>query len=267
MSAAEERQIVADLQSARADGKGGRKSRSLLASPAPEQGSAQVEIAGWLTVALGVGANPIERAERYGRTDDSRLTLIMRSGQRITFERQADAFDARRLVRVVVTATGATVPPYQYADGLQVASAIVRLAETLAEDDERGEAIDWGHTFLEAAAANAVTVTDLSTPAGRWEALSVLMTWKRPAGEAPYTPVGERSPLIVDANATRMLRTSDFAAHVRHLVGRPLSWGQLHSRMVEVGWLHPGRVQQRQPGGQGKRKARVYVVPAAWDAE
>lgn len=62
-----------------------------------------------------------------------------------------------------------------------------------------------------------------------------------------------------------ILRTSDFAAHVRGQLGRPLSWGALHGRMVEVGWEHRGEVEQRQPNGSGRVKAHLYAAPDGWE--
>ena len=75
-----------------------------------------------------------------------------------------------------------------------------------------------------------------------------------------------RSPLVIDgATGTRILRTSDFAAHARGEAGRPLPWAALHGRMVEVGWEHRGEVEQRQPRGQGRRRCHVYAVADGWE--
>lgn len=267
MSATEDRNVVADLRAAKGESKA-RKSRSLLPLPPPEPGADRDQFAAWLTVALGLGADPIARAERFGRHEDARMVIVLRSKQRITFERQADAFDARRLVRVIVTATGAIVPPYAYSDALQIASAIVRLAETLADDDGRAEAAEWGRQFLDGARRNAITVDGIDTAAGRYSALSALVNWTPPTDLPPYTPAAERAALIVDSShGTRLLRVSAFAAHVRGLAGRPLSWPALHGRMVEVGWEHRGEVEQRQPGAHGRVKVHVYAVPGGWEGE
>jgi hypothetical protein len=265
---AEERPVVAALRGAKDTDKTGRKARTLLPSPAPPPGSPHDEVAGWLTVALALGEDPLAGAERYGAHVDARLVLVLRSGRRVTFERAGDAFDSSRLVQVVMTATGAQVPPYGRADALHIAGSMIRLAELLAEDDARGEAVEWGRTFLAGAAANAVTVTDFAGARGRWEALCILTSWKPPVDLPPYAPAAERAALVVDgATQDRMVRTSDFAAHARGSAGRPLPWAALHGRMVEVGWEHRGELQQRQPTGQDKRKARVYVIAAGWEHE
>lgn len=265
---AEDRPVVSALRDAKEAKAPGRKSRSLLPSPPPDPGAEREQVAAWLTVAFGLGADPIVRAERFGRHEDARMVIVLRSKQRVTFERQADAFDARRLVRVIVTATGAIVPPYAYSDALQLASAIVRLAETLADDDGRAEAAEWGRQFLDAARGNAIYIEGLDTPAGRYGALSALVSWTPPTDLPPYTPAAERAALIVDsAHGTRLLRVSAFAAHVRGLAGRPLSWPALHGRMVEVGWEHRGEVEQRQPNGHGRVKVHVYAVPGGWEGE
>jgi hypothetical protein len=193
------------------------------------------------------------------------MVLVLRSGRRVTFERAADAFEPARLLQIVMTATGAQLPPYGRGDVLHLAGSMIRLSDLLAEDDLRSEAADWGRTFLAGAAPNAITATNLSTPQGRWEALSALM--RRPMVES-YAPACERSALVVcGETGARMLRTSDFAAHARGSAGRPLSWPALHGRMVEVGWEHPGEVHQRQPGGHERLKAHVYLVAAGWEAE
>ena len=237
--------------------------RSLLPSPPPATGSTQQQLVAWLTVALALGADPVARVERYGRHEEARMVLICQSGNRITFERAADAFDARRLERIVVLATGAQVPHYAAADTAAVAGVIVRAADVLAADDSRGEAAEWGRTFLQESEAGIVQVSDLSTPQGRYEALSILSAPRRPAD--PYTPPAARSVTVADSTTgTRWIRTGDFGAHVR-AEGAHMRWSMIHSRMIEVGWQHLGEQQQRQPAGQQKAKANVYSVPGGWD--
>jgi len=263
MSASEDRPVVTALRDAK--GKAPTRGKSLLPAAAPAPGSPRDEVAQWLTVALALGADPVARAELYGRHVDARLVLVLESGRRITFERAADALDGGRLVATVMVATRAQVPGYGRPDALQVGGAMLRLADSLAEADDRGEASEWGATFLAAAARNRVDVADLASPAGRWEALSVLAGWTPPADVPIYAPAAERAALVVDQSGARMVRTSDFASHARHMAGRPVAWASLHSRMSEIGWEHPGRLQQRQPGGQSKAQARVYVIPPEWD--
>ena len=245
----------------------GRKSRTLLPSQPPDAGATHEELAGWLTAALGLGADPVAKVERYGRHEDSRLVILLSAtATRITFDRAGDVFDPARLVRRVVLATGATLPSYGKADAQAIATAIVRVAETLADDDDRGEAREWGRTFLSAAAPNEVTVSTFATPAGRWEALCALARHKPPIDLPPYAPAAERSALILDGHSgDRMVRTSDVGAHVRGIAGRPISWASLHGRMSEVGWTHIGELHQRQPSGDGRAKAHVYIVPADWE--
>lgn len=246
----------------------GRRKKRLLPSPAPAPGAPRDELAQWLTVVLALGENPVASVARYGRHVDARMVLVLRDGQRVTFERAADAFEANKLIQLVMVATGAQLPPYGREEALQIAGSMIRLSELLAEDDARGEAIEWGRSFLQGAKANAVEATDFATPRGRWEALCILSDWKPPAELPPYAPAAERAALVIDgASGARIVRTSDFAAHARGCAGRPLSWSGLHGRMVEVGWDHRGELQQRQPNGQGKRKAHIYVVPAGWEHE
>ena len=246
----------------------GRKSRSRLPSAAPEVGAPRDELAQWLTVALALGENPVASVARYGRHVDARMVLVLRDGQRVTFERAADAFEANKLIQLVMLATGAQLPAYGREEALQIAGAMVRLSELLAEDDARGEAIEWGRSFLHGAKVNTIEVSDFASPRGRWEALCILSEWKPPAELPPFATATERAVLVAEsATGARIVRTSDFAAHARACAGRPLSWAGLHGRMVEVGWEHRGELQQRQPNGQGKRKAHVYVVPAEWENE
>jgi len=268
MSAAEDPTgVVAALRDEK--GKPATRGKSLLPSPPPAPGSAREEERAWLTVALHLGAaDPLESVERYGNHVDARTVLVTKSARRITFERTADIFDASKLVQVVMTATGAQLPPYNKADAQQIAGSIIRLSDLLAEDDLRGEATGWGLSFLDGAAANARDASDFASPTGRWEVLSMLANWKPPSDLPPYTPAAQRSALVIDgATGDRIVRTSDFAAHARGETGRPLSWPALHGRMVEVGWDHRGEVQQRQPNGHGKVKAHVYVIAAGWEHE
>lgn len=244
---------------------GGRKS-SLLSSSAPGPEAGPDQLAAWLTVVLALGADPVASATRYGRHDDARMVLTLDSGQRIVFDRAADAFDARVIVRRVMIATGVQVPPYSYPDAVQIAGAILRLAEIAAEDDDREEAAEWAHRFLSDAEGNTFDVGELATPAGRYEAITNLMRWRSPQDVLPLgiAGIGERSIIVRDgATGDKYIRVSDFAAHVRAL-GTRLQWGTLHSRMVEIGWEHLGEMEQRQPGGHGRARCHAYRVPAGW---
>lgn len=244
----------------------GRRPRTLLPSAAPQPGSPRGELAAWVTVALALGADPVARVERYGLHEDARLVILLHSGKRITFDRAADAFDARRLERVIVLATGAMLPHYAGADAASIAGAIVRLAETLAEDDSRSEAAEWGRAFLRNASPNTIDVAETHTPAGRYEALCALTAWKAPEHLSPYAPASERAPVVHDtASGQRLVRVSDLAAHVRGQLGRPLGWSALHGRMVEVGWEHRGEVEQRQPGGHSRVRVHAYAIPPGWE--
>jgi hypothetical protein len=244
------------------------KTKTLLPSCPPGPGAKPGELSSWLTVTLGLGADPIASAVRYGKHEDARMSVVLRSEQRIVFDRQADAFDAPTLRRRVIIATGATIPHYGPADVQAIATVLMRLAELASEDDDRHEALEWAHVFLAGAERNMIDVATIATPAGRYEALSILAGWRAPADLPPYAPAAERAVIVrVADTGVQLLRTSDFAAHVRGLVGRPISWPSLHSRMVEIGWQHRGEVEQRQPQGDGRVKTHVYAIPASWDAE
>jgi hypothetical protein len=240
----------------------GKGRKTLLASPPPGTGASRDQLAAWLTVALALGADPVSHVERYGRGEEARMVIVLRSSRRVTFERASDAFDARRLERIVVLATGAETPHYAAADTAAIAGAIVRAADTLAEEDARGEAREWGRTFLQESEPNAVEVADLATPHGRYEALCIL-SQRRPPD--PYLSPASRAVIVRDAlTGLRWIRTGDVGAHVR-AEGTRISWGALHARMVEAGWQHLGEVQQRQPKGHEKAKADLFGVSGEWD--
>lgn len=262
------RDRLRDVQNVQSISTTAKRSRSLLPSDPPEQGASQAELAAWATVALGLGGDPIESATRYGRHLDARMSVTLKSGQWITFERQADVFEPRKLMQTVIAHTGAGMPHYGPADGQKIATALVRLSDLIAEDDQRAEAIDWADSFLARAARNIHEIESFNTPEGRWEALSIINRFQPPADVSPYAPAAERSVIVQDATGRRLVRVGDVAAHVRGELGKPISWPALHSRMVEIGWENRGQVQQRQPrsGREGhKLKARVYAIPADWE--
>jgi hypothetical protein len=250
----------------------GRKPKTLLPSDPPAPGASREELVAWSTVALGLGGDPIDTGVRFGRHEDARMVLTLKSGRRIVFDRQADAFDAPTLRRRVIIATGASIPHYLSADVQTIATTLLRLAETAAEDDDRDEAREWATTFLTVAERNTVYVETLRTPAGKYEALSKLVNWRPPADVPPYAPRAESAIIVRDSETgMRIVRTSDVAAHVRGEMGRPIGWGTLHARLIEIGWEQtkggaPGEFQQRQPGGSGILKARVYFIPGDWEA-
>jgi hypothetical protein len=244
-----------------------RARKTLLPSDPPDRTASQAELAAWATVTLGLGENPIASATRYGRHLDARMVVTLKSGQRVTFERQGDIFDARKLTQTFIACTSATMPHYGPGDAQKIATALVRLSDLAAEDDDRDEAHDWADTFLSRAQRNTLDVTTFSTPEGRWEALSVIEQFTPPSDLSTFAPAAERAVVVRDSSDRRLVRVSDVAAHVRGELGKPISWATLHSRMVEIGWEHRGQIQQRQPGGQRKLKARVFAIPADWEEQ
>ncbi len=87
---------------------GGRRPRTLLPSEPPHDAATAGELSAWLTVVLGLGRDPIVAATRFGRSDDSRCVVTTKSQQRIVFDRQAELFDSKVLVRRFVQITSAT---------------------------------------------------------------------------------------------------------------------------------------------------------------
>ena len=239
--------------------------KSLLPSPPPDADATQAEQLAWVTVALCLGADPVARVERYGSTQ---MVLVTRAGVRVVFEPADDAFDPRRLERRVVLATGARMPHYGSADSATIAGAMVRASHLLAEDDDRDQAREWARTFLQEAGTNTIDVATVSTPEGRYEALTAICAWIATEeviySKAPFA----RAACILRAADTgaRWVRTSHFGSHVRgDKAGARIGWSTLHARVMAVGWLHLGEVEQRQPGGKKKAKAHLYEVPAGWD--
>jgi hypothetical protein len=244
----------------------GRKPRTLLASEPPTDGSSAGEFAAWLTVQLGLGADPILRADRFGHTDDSRFVFHLQSKRRITYDRLAELFDSRTLVRHIVQVTGATLPPYAYADALKIATVAVLLSELVGDDDDRNEAWEWAASFLEFAALNIHIYEAIYTPDGKWRALSAIRSWRPPANLPPYCEAAERAIVVADhGTGDRLVRTSDVAAHVRSRTGKPIAWSSLHGRMAEIGWEHLGQWEQRQPDGYGRLKAHLYRISGGWE--
>lgn len=261
--AAQSRQAAPARESAIGAPAARAKRKSLLPAPPPPVGAPQAELTAWLTVALALDADAVANTTRYGRHDDARLVITLRSGRRVVYDRQADIFNADALVRRVVLSTGAATPPYGKADAQAIAGALVRSADLVEQDDDRAEAREWARTFLEA----AIEVTpehDLSTPAGRYAGLMALRDWHR-AHLEPWMSAAERAAVLRDVEGHRYMRVSAFAAHVRGIAGRPIAWGALHGRMAEIGWQGPHELEQRQPAGDQKVKLHVYVVPASWE--
>lgn len=241
------------------------KRRSLLPSDPPPPGTPRAQLYAWLTVAFALGADPIETVTRFGRHDDARLVIRLRSGGRIVYDRQADIFNADALVRRVVLSTGAETPGYGKPDAHRIAGAIVRAADLVEEDDDRAMARDWARSFLEA--ANDVgPVQDMTTPGGKYAGLSALRDWRHPD---PYAKGALSAGVLADTRGNRYVRVGAFAAYVRgeETGGRGISWTNLHGRMIEVGWTGPYELEQRQPQGTQKVKLHAYIVPAGWEDE
>lgn len=246
---------------------GGRPKRkaaqTLLPSAPPDEMAAMPE---WLTDVLGLQADPVTHAVRYGRHDEARMVIYLASGRRIVFDKQADAFRPEILRRRVSIATDGVIPPQHYKarDVEIVAACVVRLAETQEEADDRAEAAEWAGTFLAGTEAHTVVIPDLSTPEGKYAAVCALNE-PRPSTDH-HLPIAERSWIAQSAETgDRWVRVGDVAAHVRGYAGRPIGWAQLHGRLIEVGWKHVGEVHRRQPKGTRRVKAHVYEIPGDWE--
>lgn len=242
-----------------------KRGSSQLPSPAPgaeQPASDQLE---WLTIALGLADDPVVEVTRFGRRDDARLVLTVRTGDRVVYDHQADIFKPDVLVRRVVLVKGATLPSYTKADAQAIATVLVRVADLTQDDDDRAETRDWARSFLDA--AHRIECDEMSTPQGRYAGLAQLRAG-RPGPHNPYPgPPAERAAVLLDvASGKRYLRTSHFGAHVRWVAGHPISWATLHSRMAEIGWAND-ELEQRQPRGDDKVKLHAYIVPAGWDGD
>lgn len=242
----------------------GGKRRSLLPSDPPPPGSGRGQLHGWLTVALALGADPIDRVTRFGQHDDARLVVVLQSGKRIVYDRQADVFNADALTRrVILSGTGAEIPSYGKADAQRIAGALVRAAELVEEADDRSQARDWAHSFL-AAASVIGSPQDMSTPMGRYAALCGLRDWRHPD---PRAEGADAAGVLTDTRGNRYVRVGIFAAYVRGDGGRGVAWATLHGRMLEIGWTGPFELEQRQPKGTAKAKLHAYIIPAGWEDE
>jgi hypothetical protein len=104
----------------------------------------------------------------------------------------------------------------------------------------------------------------MTTAEGRYRALCTLRDWRHPELH-PGLSATQRGAVLPDTGGTLYVRVSQFGAHVRGMAGRPVPWGTLHSRMLEVGWRYPTELQQRQARGTGKVKLHVYPIPQGWD--
>jgi hypothetical protein len=208
-----------------------------------------------VTHALGLDADPIAEVKRWGRHEDSRLVVTLRSGRRIVFDHARDVFEVRMLKRRVVLATdGQANPTFKRGEAENVAVELIRLANVTADHDDRVEAADWADRFLCEHETRMPEVADFSTVAGRYEVLSIIQS--------------RRAAVVLDVSTgARIVSVSAMGRFVRSEGGPPISWSTLHSRLEEVGWRHLGEVQQRQPSGRGRRKARVYLAPPDEDGE
>jgi hypothetical protein len=213
-------------------------------------GSEPVDLIAEVSTQLDLGGDPIAAIKRWGRHEDSRLVITLKSGQRIVFDRARDVFEPAIVKRRVVLATDGNASPktLKKPAAEDLAVKIVRLANIAQAVDDRDEARDWAGTFLEGREANTVDVGDYSTPEGRWETLCIF-------------GVHKATVVVRDvASGALLVRVSDMASHVRAMLGTGIGWEILHSRLSEVGWRHLGEVQQRQPRGPLKRKTHLHAV-------
>jgi hypothetical protein len=118
------------------------KSVSSYEPEAPMTNATSKQLAQQVTERLDLRSDPIADVKRWGRHEDSRLVVTLRSGRRIVFDRARDTFDPGTLKRRVVLATDGQASPGTFtkpaAEG--VAVRLIRLANVVADADDRDEA-------------------------------------------------------------------------------------------------------------------------------
>lgn len=221
-----------------------RPPRSPAIQAPPAAGAALPDLLKYLTAALRLPAGQeIEAVQRFGRSRDARLVVVLQDG-RITFERQADALDHRRLVQTVVMAVpGADTPTLNAAEALAVGRTLMRAAELLADDDDRQEVHEWTVRYLGAVELETI---DLTGPAGRYAMASVLRDATRRA-------------VRDEATGDLYVSTFDFKRFIRDEFGLAVDWRRFTGRVAELGWDHLGKKHVRRPGGRAEDRVKVSL--------
>jgi len=229
----------------------------------PDADATTADLCAWLTAALGLTADPVTKAERWGRHLTSPVDLTLASGRRIKFDEGREIGKPQTLAAAVKSYTdGIARPPlYSAADALTVHGVVLRVCGHIEEDENARQADDWMAQFL--ARAQVITGT-LTTPPAYWQALSELRA-------AHYDPSllmaggASEAPILADTITGRAyVRCADVAVFVRRRLGITISGQRLRAEMKRAGYEFV-ELQQWQPGTERRSDARIrvhaYIVP------
>lgn len=206
----------------------------------------------------------IRGARVVGRGSKASADLHLSDGTEINFESMRDVANPTRLAVEVAACTGAT-PRLKAPQAVQAVALIRALAEHHEVVSADQLAVEWGMTFLQAA---AVLDVDLSDQAQRWdafkrqEAVDPVARWHQDG-----TTIAKASVVLRDADGIRLVRTGWFRAHVR-ADDHTATPQEIAHRMERVGWSRPGnagRIKATRPDLPGALAWSFYRVPSGWE--
>lgn len=126
--------------------------------------------AAWLTEKLDLAADPLVKAERWGRHLTAPIDLVCASGRRIRFDEQRDLARPQVLASTVRSYTDGIARPAlcSGSDAQEVLAVVLGLCGAIEVDESIAEAASWMAQFL---SRHQVITGTLATPEGYWQAL------------------------------------------------------------------------------------------------
>ena len=236
-----------------------RKKRAELPEALPEQATA-ADLCAWLTAALRLDHDPVAGAQQWGKHPTSPADVRLASGAVVRFDEAREIVKPQELAtRVRSYTAGRAAPPlYSPADAQAIYGAVLRLCGEVADDAAAEEAADWVSQFL---ARHHVISCDLSTPEGRWRALSQLQAAQYDPTVLIDSDVNSPPVLVDEVSGRRFIRSRDFATFVRRRLCVTASGPRLRGEMLRAGY--PSReFQQWRPGAErrgGESRIRLHV--------
>jgi hypothetical protein len=206
----------------------------------------------------------VETIVRYGTHEDASLAILLTNGATIHFERQADLFSPKIVMRRAALA-GCDIKHLSGPATLTLAKRIIAQADLLAELDIRADERAMLRRFLIGAENGGTNIAaNLNNLLARYEKFREVRDHD-PLDDGHTPPAALAIVLTDTSTGDRYVRVNDLGRFMRHETKAAIAWPTLHSLVIRAGWRHPGELWQREPGTQRRARINVYLVPRDWE--
>jgi hypothetical protein len=235
-----------------------------LPKPIPERNATPADLLAWVTKATCRTHNPLVAVRRWGHGLDARLVLAMRNGDELRV-RTRDLLSATGLRNVLVAYDGTVLPAYGGGAELIVAR-IVWAADLSIADDELDTLVLDVDRFLTRSLIPDSGVAQVERRDYAEDGYAVIADFLRSNRGRSGDPREHPPPLLIfDASDSSLWVPRGALMTFLRSVRPKAADSDVRALLEETGWCWIN-LQRRQPRGDNRPIARLWLVPIPWPA-